>query len=84
LLGGDVYSLLRERSERAKSRFSKERDSGKALQERQKCLTKLMQSADIPPEVLMSLPSPEEIARRAEEAKARAQAALNGRNGNPA
>ncbi len=76
LLGGDVYSMLRERSERAKSRFSKERDSGKALAERQKCLTKLAQSGDIPAEVLMSLPSPEEIARRAEEAKAKAQAAL--------
>lgn len=76
LLGGDVYSMLRERSERAQSRFSKERDSGKALAERQKCLTKLAQSGDIPAEVLMSLPSPDEILRRAEEAKAKAQAAL--------
>ena len=76
LLGGDVYSMLRERSERAKSRFSKERDANKALNERQKCLTKLAQSGDIPPEVLMSLPSPDEIVRRAEEAKAKAQAAL--------
>ena len=78
LLGGDVYQMLRERSERAKSRFSKERDSNKALQERQRCLTKLAQAGDIPAEVLMALPSPEEIARRAEEAKARAQAALQG------
>ena len=76
LLGGDVYSMLRERSEKAKSRFSKERDANKALVERQKCLVKLAQSGDIPPEVLMSLPSPDEIARRAEEAKAKAQAAL--------
>lgn len=76
LLGGDVYSMLRERSERAKSRFSKERDANKALNERQKCLVKLAQSGDIPPEVLMSLPSPDEIVRRAEEAKAKAQAAL--------
>jgi len=76
LLGGDIYTMLRERSERAKSRFSKERDSNKALQERQKCLTKLAQGGDIPPEVLMNLPSPEEIARRAEEAKAKAEAAL--------
>jgi Pyruvate/2-oxoacid:ferredoxin oxidoreductase delta subunit len=76
LLGGDVYSMLRERSERAKSRFSKERDSDKALKERQKCLVKLAQAGDIPPEVLMSLPAPEEIQRRAEEAKAKAQAAL--------
>jgi Pyruvate/2-oxoacid:ferredoxin oxidoreductase delta subunit len=79
LLGGDVYSLLRERSEKAKSRFSKERDSDKALKERQKCLVKLAQAGDIPAEVLMSLPSPEEIVRRAEEAKAKAQAALQAR-----
>src|SRR5881394_933480 len=76
LLGGDVYSMLRERSERAKSRFSKERDANKALTERQKCLVKLAQAGDIPAEVLMSLPSPDEIIRRAEEAKAKAQAAL--------
>jgi Pyruvate/2-oxoacid:ferredoxin oxidoreductase delta subunit len=76
LLGGDVYALLRERSEKAKSRFSKERDANKALTERQKCLVKLAQAGDIPPEVLMSLPSPDEIMRRAEEAKAKAQAAL--------
>jgi Pyruvate/2-oxoacid:ferredoxin oxidoreductase delta subunit len=76
LLGGDVYAMLRERSEKAKSRFSKERDADKALQERQKCLVKLAQGGDIPPEVLMNLPSPEEIARRAEEAKAKAEAAL--------
>jgi Pyruvate/2-oxoacid:ferredoxin oxidoreductase delta subunit len=77
LLGGDVYSLLRDRSERARSRFGKERDSDKALAERQKCLTKLAALAgDIPPEVLMSLPSPEEIARKAEEAAAKAKAAL--------
>jgi Pyruvate/2-oxoacid:ferredoxin oxidoreductase delta subunit len=77
LLGGDVYEMLRLRSEKAKSRFSKERDSDKALAERQKCLVKLASAGDIPAEVLMSLPSPEEIARRAEEAKAKAQAALD-------
>ena len=76
LLGGDIYSMLRLRSERAQSRFSKERDSDKALNERQKCLTKLAQAGDIPAEVLMSLPSPEEILRRAGEARAKAQAAL--------
>ena len=76
LLGGDVYAMLRLRSEKAKSRFSKERDSDKALAERQKCLVKLAAAGDIPPEVLMSLPSPDEIARRAEEAAAKAEAAL--------
>jgi len=76
LLGGDVYAMLRERSEKAKSRFSKERDADKALKERQKCLVKLASAGDIPPEVLMSLPSPEEIQRRAQEAMAKAQTAL--------
>jgi Pyruvate/2-oxoacid:ferredoxin oxidoreductase delta subunit len=76
LLGGDVYSMLRERSERAKSRFSKERNPDKALEERKKCLARLAQAGDIPPELLTSLPSPEEIARRAEEARAKASAAL--------
>lgn len=76
LLGGDVYSLLRDRSERARSRFSKERDADKALAERQKCLRQLASLTEgIPPEVLMSLPSPEEITRRAEEAAAKAKAA---------
>ena len=76
LLGGDVYSALRQRSDAAKARFSKERDDKKALAERQKCLTKLATSGDIPVEVLMSLPSPDEILRRAGEAKAKAAAAL--------
>ncbi len=76
LLGGDVYAMLRTRSERARSRFSKERDSDKALVERQKCLTKLASlAAEIPAEVLMSLPSPDEIAKKAEEAAARVKAA---------
>jgi Pyruvate/2-oxoacid:ferredoxin oxidoreductase delta subunit len=76
LLGGDIYDMLRLRSEKAKSRFSKERDSDKALAERQKCLVKLASAGDIPPEVLMSLPSPEEISRRAAEAAEKARAAL--------
>jgi len=76
LLGGDVYSVLRQRSDAAKARFSKERDDKKALQERQKCLAKLAHAGDIPAEVLMSLPSPQEIMRRAEEAKSKAAAAV--------
>ena len=76
LLGGDVYARLRERSEAAKNRFSKERDAGKALAERKKCLVKLASDGLIPPEVLASLPSPEEIQRRAQEAAAKAKAAL--------
>jgi Pyruvate/2-oxoacid:ferredoxin oxidoreductase delta subunit len=75
LLGGDVFQMLRDRSQRAQSRFSKERDADKALKERQKCLAKLAESGDIAPEVLMALPSADEIQRRAEEAAAKAQAA---------
>jgi hypothetical protein len=76
LLGVDVYSMLRARSDKAKSRFSNELDEVKAHAERQKYLTKLAAAGDIPAEVLMSLPSPEEISRLAEEAKAKAAAAL--------
>ncbi len=76
LLGGDIYSSLRNRSEEAKSRFSKERSPDKALQERKKCLVKLQGDGLIPAEVLENLPSPEEILRRSEEAAAKAKAAL--------
>ncbi|MGB0582658.1 MAG: ferredoxin family protein [Limisphaerales bacterium] len=76
LLGGDVFAALRQRSEQAQERFSKERDEKKALNERKKCLTKLAQNNDIPAEVIASLPSPDEILKKAEEAKERANAAL--------
>jgi NAD-dependent dihydropyrimidine dehydrogenase PreA subunit len=76
LLGGDIYSMLRDRSIKAKSRFSKERDEDRALKERQNCLLKLKNNMDIPPEVLASLPSPDEIRARADQAAARAREAL--------
>jgi Pyruvate/2-oxoacid:ferredoxin oxidoreductase delta subunit len=76
LLGGDIYQALRERSEQATLRFSRERDEERALKERKSCLIKLQQEMDIPPDVLMSLPSPEEITRRAQEAKELADEAL--------
>jgi Pyruvate/2-oxoacid:ferredoxin oxidoreductase delta subunit len=75
LLGGDIYSMLRDRSEKAKSRFSKERDDERALKERQNCLLKLQKEMDIPMEVLASLPSPDEIRVKAEQAAARAREA---------
>ena len=75
LLGGDVYSLLRDRSAKAKSRFSKERDDERALKERQTCLIALKRDLDVPAEVLAALPSPEEILAKAEAARARARAA---------
>ncbi len=76
LLGGDIYARLRDRSLAAKSRFSKERSPDKALEERKKCLAKLAQDGFIPAEVLEALPSPDEVMRKAEQAKARAAAAL--------
>lgn len=79
LLGGDIYSMLRDRSEKAKSRFSKERDDDRALKERQNCLIALKSDLDIPAEVLAALPSPEEILAKAEAARLKAQAALQPR-----
>jgi NAD-dependent dihydropyrimidine dehydrogenase PreA subunit len=76
LLGGDIYSMLRDRSVKAKSRFSKERDDDRALKERQNCLVALKKDFDVPAEVLAALPSPEEIVAKAEAARLRAEAAL--------
>ena len=67
LLGGDIYSMLRERHARANSRFSKERDEERALKERRRCLVKLQQELDIPDEVLSQLPSAEQIQKKALE-----------------
>jgi Pyruvate/2-oxoacid:ferredoxin oxidoreductase delta subunit len=75
LLGGDIYSLLRDRSAKAQSRFSKERDDERALKERQNCLIALKQDLDIPAEVLAALPSAEEIVAKADAARRRAEAA---------
>lgn len=79
LLGGDIYSMLRDRSVKAKSRFSKERDDERALKERQNCLVALKRDLDIPVEVLAALPSPDEIMAKAEAARLRAEAALQPR-----
>jgi Pyruvate/2-oxoacid:ferredoxin oxidoreductase delta subunit len=67
LLGGDIYALLRQRHERASSRFSKERDEERALKERQRCLAKLQEQLDIPDEVLRELPTADAIRARAAE-----------------
>ena len=75
LLGGDIYSMLRDRSEKAKSRFSKERDDERALKERQNCLVTLKRDLDVPAEVIAALPSPSEILAKAEAARQRAEAA---------
>ncbi len=77
LLGGDVYAALRDRSAKAKSRFSKERDDERALKERQTCLIALQQGLDIPSDVLAALPDADQIRAKAEAALARAQQALD-------
>ncbi len=66
LLGGDIYSMLRQRSTHATSRFSKERDEDRALKERQRCLAKLKEQLDIPDDVLAQLPTAEAIRAKAE------------------
>jgi Pyruvate/2-oxoacid:ferredoxin oxidoreductase delta subunit len=71
LLGGDLYASLRNRQSDARKRFSTERDESKALLERKRCLKELGKQLDIPDEVLMSLPSVEDIQARAERAKAK-------------
>ena len=79
LLGGDIYSMLRERHADARSRFSRERDENKALKERMRCLKKLGEAMDIPPEVMTSLPSMEEIQSKAKRAQQEAKAVLGRR-----
>jgi NAD-dependent dihydropyrimidine dehydrogenase PreA subunit len=76
LLGGDIYQALRDRSAKAKSRFSKERDDERALKERQRCLVQLGKQLDVPAEVLASLPTLDQIRTKAAEAQARATEAL--------
>lgn len=68
LLGGDIYSLLRDRSTRARSRFSKERDEERALKERKRCLKKLQETLDIPQALMDELPSAQQIQNKFEKA----------------
>lgn len=75
LLGGDIYQALRDRSAKAKSRFSKERDEDRALKERNRCLSKLQKDLDIPSEMFASLPTLEEIQEKAKTVQARAMTA---------
>jgi Pyruvate/2-oxoacid:ferredoxin oxidoreductase delta subunit len=71
LLGGDLYASLRSRQSDARKRFSTERDESRALLERKRCLKELGKDLDIPDEVLMSLPTVEDIQSRAERARAK-------------
>ena len=56
LLGGDIYAALRDRSVKAQSRFSKERDEDRALKERQRCLEKLHRAHALVAEIERELP----------------------------
>ena len=71
LLGGDLYGALRTRQQEARKRFSTERDESKALLERKRCLGKMKKELDIPDEVLMTLPTAEDIEERSARAKAK-------------
>ena len=71
LLGGNLYGSLRTRQSEARKRFSTERDESKALLERKRCLGKLKKELDIPDEVLMTLPSAEDIDARTARARAK-------------
>ncbi len=61
LLGGDVYSRLRSRTQ---PRFSKDRDPEKALRERQHFLAKLVEAGDISPEFLTNIPGARELLKQ--------------------
>ncbi len=76
LLGGDIYAALRQRSVESKERFARERDEKRALEERKRCLTKLQQQFDIPPEVLAALPSLDQIREKTERMFASASGAV--------
>ena len=51
------------------SRFAKERDEKRALEERKKCLAKLQAALDIPPEVMNALPTADQIQPKARGAR---------------
>jgi Pyruvate/2-oxoacid:ferredoxin oxidoreductase delta subunit len=74
LLGGDIYAALRTRSLESKQRFARERDDKRALEERRRCLAKLQEQLDIPPEVLAALPTSDQIREKTERLLAGAAA----------
>ena len=74
LLGGDIYAALRQRSAHANSRFARERDDQRALEERKKCLAKLQAALDIPAEVMDALPTADAIRAKADRASNEGQA----------
>jgi Pyruvate/2-oxoacid:ferredoxin oxidoreductase delta subunit len=78
LLGGDIYAALRTRSQESKQRFARERDDKRALEERRKCLTKLQEQLDIPPEVLFALPTLDQIREKTARLMNQATAASDG------
>ncbi|MEX2671356.1 MAG: ferredoxin family protein [Phycisphaeraceae bacterium] len=80
MLGGDIYSTLRNRHDAAKERFAKERDEKRAISERMRCLSQMVKDGTIPASALKDLPSQDEIKQKAADAKAKAEAAMNQTN----
>jgi hypothetical protein len=76
MLGGDLYSTLRKRSQDAKERFAKERDQKQAISERMRCLKKMVADGTIPASALKDLPSQDEIEQNAQKAQEKAQQAM--------
>ncbi len=74
LLKGNIYDTLKNRNRQTKERFSSERNPETAFKERCKCLGELTKL--IPPEIISSLPSKQEIEKRAAEAAQKASEAL--------
>lgn len=74
LMGGNLYETLKKRNRQVKERFSSERNPETALKERCKCLGELTKL--IPPEILSTLPSKQEMEKRATEAAEKASQAL--------
>ena len=73
LLGGDIYAALRQRSQHASSRFARERDDQRALEERKRCLAKLQAGAR----------HPGRGAERAADAPSRSEAKAERRSAGP-
>ncbi len=74
LLRGNLYETLKKRNRQTKERFSSERNPETAFKERCKCLGELTKL--IPPEIISTLPSKQEIEKRAAEAAEKASQAL--------
>lgn len=74
LMSGNLYEMLKKRNRQTKQRFSAEHNTDTALKERCKCLGEIAKM--IPPEIISTLPSKQEIEKRASEAAKKAAQSL--------